>query len=1742
MKKFLTLFTALLVAGSMLAADVTITLEDYAGFSFTTDEGITLSAAKNSGSTEPTYNTTGKDVRVYAKGTVTLSATKDITAISFVISAQGKKRLAPLTASVGSVSVTNAPSATWEGSAKEVTFTVGDKADYGTESTKAGQLCFTAIEVTLASDEGGGDSGDDPEPGDTYTVAGSSLAAFGSSWDVTDTDNDMIKQDDGTYKWEKSGIEVAEDVKFKVAVNHSWDEAYPSDDYVLAITESGSYTITITFDPDSKAVEASAEKQSGDDSGEGVHDATMAKGTTNSYDDNTINGKSSIKIGKSGAGGNMTITVGAGANKLSFYAAAWKGEGADLTLAAPEGVTVDPESITLTPNDNLSGSGKAFTIDNEESYKFAIALSNVSAETAIEVTSAKRAFVWGATYTVGSSQGGEGGDDPEPALDYYVCGTMTGWAANADYKLAVNPSNAGEYMGEFTFEANAEFKVVYSDGEAIDNENWFPQGANNNFVISDAGDYTIYFRPDGQGGEDWHEGYIYAQYHAPLSDPTNCAEAAEAALSVENNNEPYNNGKEYTIVGYVTSIATAYSEQHHDISFWMADEADGGNVLEAYRVACETKDDAPNVGDKVAVTGQLTKYNTTPEFAAGCTVEIKERVAAPENLGEKTIAEFLELKNFKDTCELTGKVTNISSTKYGNFDLMDNTGKVYVYGLLTPSGEQQKFAELDVEVNDTITIKAVYYEYNESPQAYNAVFKEIVRKAVYSIAGAEAIFGDNWNEKEGNEMTRQDDGTYKLVLNDVELAASTYEYKVVVNHAWNNGEAGTNSALEIETSGLYNITFTYNPTTTETSAVARLIEEEEVIPSVQIAATFNNWAPADLILADDKQTASITYSLQESSVVDSLKLLIATNWKGNGASLTRQNNTVNELNENTDNILLDVDQTGDYTFTWTFEGNILTVSYPELVIDNCAKAAKAAMSVSGNNVPYNNGQEYTLRGYVTAIATSYKPEYGNMTFWMADTKDGGQVLEAFYVIPESADELPIVGDFVEVTGQLTKYNKIPEFASGSKCKIIEKSDNPRNLGEKTIAEFLALQNPKDTCILTGEIVNIIMDQTDPSKPDKRGKFDLVDETGKVYVYGLLTAEGVAQQFQEMGIETGDTLTIMAVYYENNGKPEAKDAVLVSVKKGTKPVNLGEVTIAEFLEMKNLKDTCILTGIVANMMWEDEEKTIPNRYGNFDLADADNPELSVFIYGLLTADGQEQMFQEMGIEEGDTLTLKGVYVDYFGKAEISKAVFISVKKLQVSEPETIEINAPTSIQYRDAVATDGWWLMVGEDEKLSFKLSNINEITEAPGTYTAEELDPAYAFIIMQSAPEDTIRFTDGEIVLDYEIRGIQDVTTVKGTLVGEDGNNYVFNIEFGVDMPINYYLVGSFNNWEPSVDYQFKVNPYAEDEYKFTTNLTEGDQFKVVAIQGEVETWYPDGQNNDYTVDADHAGEVTIYFRPKGNEEWEAFHEGGFFYIGEKLEPKTIDIELTENVSYEDNVATAGWWNIYGSNDIYYVQVSNINTTEAEGTYTFEELDANWTHIEVLATEANINFVDGSVTLSIDETTGAIIVEGQLIGNDDNTYNIRLVYTEPKAENTVELNIEGYLRVESETEFMFGGTDEATNIYVQLGINSENIEGTYTMENVNTYVSAVYFEDDTYTDFFTAEINIVRNNDGSYTATAELLCYNNTMYVVTINAEADETTGVDNIRAARLYKYIMDGRLIIERDGVRYDITGQMIR
>lgn len=164
MKKFLlSLATLALAATTAMATDVTVTMANCSitasgsEFSFTTrtTPDFTFTCKKNSGSNPPTYNSSKKDLRIYAKGSLTIAAPEGVTleAISFNISAQGKKRLTTITATEGTVTQPGNGSyeTSWAGNTSSVTFTVGDKATLGTDGADAaGQLDFDAVTITYS--------------------------------------------------------------------------------------------------------------------------------------------------------------------------------------------------------------------------------------------------------------------------------------------------------------------------------------------------------------------------------------------------------------------------------------------------------------------------------------------------------------------------------------------------------------------------------------------------------------------------------------------------------------------------------------------------------------------------------------------------------------------------------------------------------------------------------------------------------------------------------------------------------------------------------------------------------------------------------------------------------------------------------------------------------------------------------------------------------------------------------------------------------------------------------------------------------------------------------------------------------------------------------------------------------------------------------------------------------------------------------------------------------------------------------------------------------------------------------------------------------------------------------------------------------------------------------------------------------------------------------------------------------
>ena len=134
----------------------TINVTEKVGYTLTA-EGYTFTADKDDGTTVPTQNPTSKDLRHYAKNTLTISgpAMKEIV---FTMSAAGKKQWGDVTPSEGQVTVdTENGITTWTNTngSTTVTFTVGTDNTHGSNKKKKPAAQFDLASVTITGDAAG---------------------------------------------------------------------------------------------------------------------------------------------------------------------------------------------------------------------------------------------------------------------------------------------------------------------------------------------------------------------------------------------------------------------------------------------------------------------------------------------------------------------------------------------------------------------------------------------------------------------------------------------------------------------------------------------------------------------------------------------------------------------------------------------------------------------------------------------------------------------------------------------------------------------------------------------------------------------------------------------------------------------------------------------------------------------------------------------------------------------------------------------------------------------------------------------------------------------------------------------------------------------------------------------------------------------------------------------------------------------------------------------------------------------------------------------------------------------------------------------------------------------------------------------------------------------------------------------------------------------------------------------------
>lgn len=110
---------------------------------------------------------------------------------------------------------------------------------------------------------------------------------------------------------------------------------------------------------------------------------------------------------------------------------------------------------------------------------------------------------------------------------------------------------------------------------------------------------------------------------------------------------------------------------------------------------------------------------------------------------------------------------------------------------------------------------------------------------------------NDWAIDEANDMSLEN-GVYTLSMENVQLSAGTFEYKVVGNHDWGNEWPqgyGNNFREEVPSNGIYNLTFTFDPATGE--ATCAITPVQELDDYYIVAGTENmfgsNWSATDTL-------------------------------------------------------------------------------------------------------------------------------------------------------------------------------------------------------------------------------------------------------------------------------------------------------------------------------------------------------------------------------------------------------------------------------------------------------------------------------------------------------------------------------------------------------------------------------------------------------------------------------------------------------------------------------------------------------------------------------------------------------------------------------------------------------------------------------------------------------------------------------------------------------------------------------
>ena len=802
------------------------------------------------------------------------------------------------------------------------------------------------------------------------------------------------------------------------------------------------------------------------------------------------------------------------------------------------------------------------------------------------------------------------------------------------------------------------------------------------------------------------------------------------------------------------------------------------------------------------------------------------------------------------------------------------------------------------------------------------MFAEGTATTVYYTAGADVIGtysvklnvhmgcndGDDWKQYDMVKTDKKygEDAIYKAEFTDYWNGLCTLQFQLYDGSTWKSQDEVFNGSWFSESA--YNGKM-YVHSLGEWVAADAQPGDALPAPEVILKGSFDSWgAGYKFTPSDDKKTATLTRNITADSYA--FKLTVGGAWYGEGTKVTRENCTDIPFTANTGDAILTADADGDYTFVYTFETKKLSVTFPpapiNLTIDtvfidqfDSLSSKYTVISPVANKVTVNKSGDPAN----TLVMRCPADKTNNRNIVVGDY---GRDIVALNEL--KADSLIWTVSMRSAYGKPT--DALSGFSSGKRgiATVLLADDDDLTKGngyallfggnnkiQYRLAKYTngLVDNTKITDIIGGTVY------TENAKDWYTFRVVYVPATSAWSLYEVKDAEAwvhpdsvKAWTFDGSAVDDTYAATPLKTFgfFQNYAGSQSFNAYFANFKCATyttaeaenpQPV-INYYMIGSFNEWK--LETCepmagdsIVYQFAAG---KTELKVLPQKTSWDNAMGYSKVNAECSSAGISGNDGDNIIFT---LKEAGEVKIK--VVD--GKLCITGA-FV------VPDPQ------PT-VNYFLVGTMNGWSV----ENAIPFVEDSL--VINAPAAKYECKIIPSnlaqdwsnalgFAAVNFECSSEGILEGENGNIVVEIKEDAVIKIKIVEGKLCITGP----FYVPAQPTMANGFYLIGQ-KGWDLaalSAELLFAANPENNTEYVLNVTLAENDELKVVKVENDaIKAWYPDGMDNQYKVDAAHAGAKSVYFRETYNEDWAAF--GGYIYIEANTTTGVVDpVNGTEAVKF----------------------------------------------------------------------------------------------------------------------------------------------------------------------------------------------------------------------------------------------------